>query len=508
MNNIIDLIESKSKEFGVKPFIKDTFGNEISYKKFYEKIISTYNFLQRKQIVFSNRAFSIIAPNSAEYLFFLFALQKMGNTAVNLNPALTKSEIVTRLNLADVELLVTTQAIFKDLQEIIEQTKIGIVILYDPGEIRDEAVEFIRLSKPLGSQTPNIKHVAFLQFTGGTSGNTKAAAISHQNVLSNVDQLSLHFESYIKMENQQAIIAFPFYHIFSIVFNLLFFLNRGGSCILFADLRNTDTVIDIFKMHRITFTVGVNTWYKRLMNHEKFSELNLSSLSCSIAGGEYVPVSTKESWMKLVKKPLYSAYGLTETSALAIVSPIDETNIDDSLGIALPGTQVTLLNENNEEIKEDGYLGEIALKGPQLTTLYYKNEQETNNAFANNWFKTGDTAERVDGKFYKFIDRKKDMISVSGNKVYPTEVEEIISRIEKVLDVGVVAKISERSGEEVAACIVVKPGAELADEEIINYTKQFLAQFKVPKYIYRYQELPKSPIGKTLRRALKELINN
>jgi long-chain acyl-CoA synthetase len=503
VNCILDLIKIKSEEYGDKTLLKDA-DRAVSYREFYQSIISTCGLIQEEQPGFSNRAFSIIAPNSAAYLSLLFALQKMGNMAVNLNPALTKSEMISRLNLAGVELLVTTKILFKDLKEIIGETKISVVILFNPGET---ALEFIRFAKQDGRASA-IPNGAFLQFTGGTTGTTKAAVITHQNALANVDQLCRHFENSISLENQQVIIAFPFYHIFGVVFNFLFFLNRGGECLLLTDLRNTDDIIDLFRKNKITFTVAVNSWYKRLMAHEKFAALDLSSVKCSLAGGEYVPVTTKAAWTKATGKPLYSAYGLTETSALAIVSPADETNIDDSLGIAIPDTQVTLLDDNNNEILEDNTLGEIALKGPQVTTMYFNNPAETANAFVDGWFKTGDTAIRTQRRFYKYIDRKKDMISVSGNKVYPSEVEEVISAMEKILDVGVVAKNSERSGEEVAACIVVRPGFELTDEEIMNYSKEYLAKFKVPKHIFRFHELPKSPIGKTLRRTLKTLINS
>ena len=470
------------------------------------------NILLAKKFIIKNsiqfNSYSILAPNCANYLFFFFAQYELNKTAVNLNPNLTNHEIKERLNIGKVSLLITTKEIYKKLKPILNNTFIQKVLIFDEDSLRFEEPIIIDLKPQICFKNRQDKDIAFLQFTGGTTGVTKAAVITFDNVNKNIEQLNEHFSKYRALNNLHVLIAFPFYHIFSLVFNVMFFMSNGGTCYLYKDLRNTDLILKLLKENPINFTVAVNTWYKKLMQHADFKSLDTSKIKTSLAGGEYVPLSTKNQWQVLTGKPLYSAYGLTETASLAIVSPLDKTNIDDSIGIPIPQTEVTLLDENENEIKTDNLVGELALKGPQITSSYYKNPQETTKAFAKGWFKTGDIAERINGKFYKIVDRKKDMISVSGNKVYPNEVESVISKLEDVLDVGVVAKKSEKSGEIVVACVVLKESSKLLNEEIVDFCRKFLTDYKVPKEIFRYKELPKTPIGKTSRRILRSKIDN
>jgi long-chain acyl-CoA synthetase len=286
-------------------------------------------------------------------------------------------------------------------------------------------------------------------------------------------------------------------------------MNNGGTCIVYKDLRDVDGILNRLEKYPITFTVGVNTWYKKLMQHNRFKYLDHFKILVSIAGGEYVPVDTKNDWKSLTGKTLYSGYGLTETSSLAIMSPLNvDENIDDSLGIAIHNTEVGLLGDNNEWIFEDGVQGELLMKGPQLFKEYYNNEQETLDAFFEGWFKTGDIVKRIRGDYFKMVDRKKEMISVSGNKVYPNEVEEVILQNAAVLDVGVVGRESESTGEEVVAFVVLKENIELNELDLLEYCRNQLTRFKVPKEIIFKKELPKTPIGKTARKVLRESLNS
>jgi long-chain acyl-CoA synthetase len=508
MKNMFTFVQNKCLKYKEKTFLQGVDHSSISYNDFNIELTKCLNKIE--SIIPNNNDFnfSIIAPNSVNYLLFLLSLSKKNGSAVNLNPNLSEIEIKERLILGDVDYLICTESIYSKLSEIIDETAIAKVIIIDSDTFKFKIVNEINL-KPFEEKLIEKKsQIAFLQFTGGTSGVIKAAVISHQNILENITQINDHFQKYTSFNDFKVLVAFPFYHVFSIVFNVLFILNNGGTCFIYQDLRNTKLIIRLIKNNPINLTVGVNTWYNKLMQHEEFKALDLSKLKISLAGGEYVPLSTKQKWLHLTGKPLFSAYGLTETSSLSIISPFDETNLDDSIGIPVPSTEVVLFDENNNKINEDRIAGEIAMKGPQITKAYYKNELETKTAFFGEWFKTGDIGERVDGHIYKIVDRKKDMISVSGNKVYPNEVESVIFKIEDVLDVGIVAKANEKSGERVAACIVLKKDSQLTKDDITNYCKNNLSSYKVPKNIYFYTELPKTAIGKTARRILKKEINN
>jgi long-chain acyl-CoA synthetase len=506
MKKISEFIIENCEKFSDNTILLDEWNRAITYASFLTNFKAARHYFETN-IKEGGYNFSIIAPNSQNYLYALFSLLDLGGCAVNLNPNLSPLEIKDRLNIGKATILVTTTNIYQILLDILPFTGVKLIFIIDEKSSEFNEAKVIIPQSFIQQERELNEHTAFLQFTGGTTGIIKAALITHQNVLDNIEQLHSHFSRYTKVDGLKVLIAFPFYHIFSIVFNLLFFIRNGNTCVLYTDLRNTDLIVNLLKMQGINFTVGVNTWYKKLMQHPHFSTIDFIGIRASMAGGEYVPNSTKEQWRKLTGKPLFSAYGLTETASLAIISPLDETNFDDSIGIAIPGTEVALLDDEGYEIEENGRSGEIALKGPQVTSAYYQNLIETAQAFYNGWFKTGDIAVRVNDKFYKIIDRKKDMISVSGNKVYPNEVEAIVSRLSGIMDLAVVGLKSDESGEEVAICIVEEAANQTSNEEIINYCRLHLSRFKVPKHIFRYKELPKTPIGKTDRKKLREQIN-
>jgi acyl-CoA synthetase (AMP-forming)/AMP-acid ligase II len=504
MNTLLKIIASKRKE---KVLFIDEKNRKCTVELFLNNVQFTYNFLSENTSKKSaRRNFSIISPNCFNYLYFLFALLDREGAAVNLNPNLSNLEIQDRLGLGKVSILVTTVAVYQKIKDNLNNTGVEQVIIIDEEELEFKPLKVVFLKPTISYSVDIEKDVAFLQFTGGTTGVTKAAVITNQQIKDNIDQLTQHIGSYIPLQDLLVLIAFPFYHIFSIVFNLLFIVENQGVCVIYKDLRNTDLIIQLLKTYPISFTVAVNTWYKKLMQHPEFSKIDFSNVKASFAGGEYVPITTKEQWRNLTGMPLYSAYGLTETCSLAIVSPLNNKNIEDSLGVAIPDTQVQLFDENNKIIYDENTPGEIVLKGKQVIVEYFENIEETKNAFYEGWFKTGDIAVRIYENHFKLVDRKKDMISVSGNKVYPNEVESVISKLEDVLDVGVVAKKSEKSGEEVVACVVLKEKSLLKNEEIIDFCTIYLSSFKVPKQIYRFKELPKTPIGKTFRKELREII--
>jgi long-chain acyl-CoA synthetase len=506
MEHVGEFLQSLCLKYEDKICIIDESESEISYTDFYNTIIAAQSYFAAYKLPKHFR-FSIVKSNSLEYLTGLFALQNLGGIAVNLNPNLTNSEIEERLNLVEVDVLLCSETLFEEHKEMLTNSELRFVFTNKEG-LDYLSYSALELHTEKRKSMPILENTLFLQFTGGTTGLTKAAVITHQNVLANIEQLDVHMAQYIELKDLRVLVAFPFYHIFSLVFNLLFFMRQGGTCVLYKDLRDTKKITHLFKKHQPNFTVGVNTWYKKLMQSPEFRTLDFSNIRASLAGAEYVPLKTKEDWRALTGKPLFSAYGLTETCSLAIVSPLnDQENEEDSIGIPIPQTEVRLLSEYNNWIEEDDVPGEIVLKGPQLTSGYFSNEEETKAAFFEGWLKTGDIAVRKKGVFYKIVDRKKDMINVSGNKVYPNEVEEALLRIPGVLDVAIVGQHSTRSGEHVVACIVKEEEIELDESVLIAHCRKHLSAFKVPKAIYWYKALPKTPIGKTARNILRKDVN-
>lgn len=504
MDNIYEFIKIKCNEYNKNPLLVDENGEIISYADFLNQCDLAYSYLN-DFIKHSSLNFSIIAPNCPNYLYVLITLLRQNNTAVNLNPNLSSIELIERLNNADVSVLVTTNDIYNKIESLLLQTKICDVYIID-----EQSMDFkINLSikiQDIEDANKTRNNFAFLQFTGGTTGTIKAATISHNNVLANIEQLKMHFENYNKFKSYNLLISFPFYHIFSVVFNFLFFLSSGSKLVIYKNLRDFSFIIEALNKYEISFIVGVNTWYNKLMQHENFNLLKKDKLELCFAGGEYVPISTKEKWYKSMNIILKSAYGLTETSSLCIVSPLSENYISDTIGIAIPETKAILLDDNNNEISDLNISGELALQGNNITQSYYNNDFETAQAFVNGWFKTGDIAIKTNSDTFKIVDRKKDMISVSGNKVYPNEIEEILFKQNGVLDVAVVGRKSIITGEEVALCIVLDNN--VTDIETIKlFCEENFTRFKKPTVYFLMNELPKTPIGKTSRRDLRIYVN-
>tara|TARA_Y100000385_G_scaffold66934_1_gene66707 strand:- start:20623 stop:22146 length:1524 start_codon:yes stop_codon:yes gene_type:complete len=507
MLRIEDFIVKKCTEFPSNVFIINEDGVEITYNDFLIQHQNAKEYYRQIIPTIEGFSFSIIADNSPNFLYSLFALQSLSGAAVNLNPNLSLPELLSRLKMAEVEVLVCGGKIYEQIQEIDSELELKLIFLIDEDVTEFNCKMYAKSSKMDLAATFTEGGNAFIQFTGGSSGVNKAALISHRNVLSNIDQLQGHFTSFIDLTDLRVLIAFPFYHIFAVVFNLMFFMNNGGTVILYRELRDLEGVALKFTTHKINFTVGVNTWYKKLMQLPSFKSRDFSNLRACIAGGEYVPLSTKHAWRKLTGRTMFSGYGLTETTSLCIVSPLsEEENLLDTLGIPIPSTQTAIISDKNELIKSDGVQGELLIKGPQVLESYF-NSVESDSAFFKSWFRTGDIVERVQGKYFKLVDRKKEMISVSGNKVYPNEVEEIILSFSGVIEVGVIGIASEKTGEEVVAFIVLDREANINEEDILSFCKKQMTAFKVPRKVFLKTELPKTPIGKTSKTELRKLLN-
>jgi long-chain acyl-CoA synthetase len=312
----------------------------------------------------------------------------------------------------------------------------------------------------------------------------------------------------LKELEEIAITALPLYHIFALTVNCLCMLQLGAENILITNPRDMDGFIKELKKYPFTFITGVNTLFNGLLQQPKFREVNFEKLKVSVGGGMAVQQSVAEKWEKLTGCPLVEGYGLSETSPVLSCNPIDGTHRNGTIGLPVSGTEMMVMDENGKEV-ELGQAGEICARGPQVMKGYWNRENDTKNAFfEGNWFRTGDIGLMDEAGFFKIIDRKKDMILVSGFNVYPNEIEEVVSQLDGVLEVAAIGIPDEKSSEAVKLFVVRKDN-NLTIEKIIDHCRENLTKYKIPKKIEFVEELPKSNVGKILRRLLreKELVN-
>jgi long-chain acyl-CoA synthetase len=345
--------------------------------------------------------------------------------------------------------------------------------------------------------------IAFLQYTGGTTGLAKGAMLSHRNMVFNVAQgKAWQADAFEGLERIVAITALPLYHIFSLQSNGLGIMAQGGENVLITNPRDFPAFVKEMAKHRFTYFTGVNTLFAALLNTPGFADLDFSSLRLTIGGGMAVQEAIARKWQTITGKPLTQAYGLTETSPAAIVNPIGVSEFSGSIGVPISSTDVRICDDNGNDV-EPGERGEICIRGPQVMEGYWRKPEETAKVMLpGGWLRTGDIGH-MDAQGFVFIeDRKKDMINVSGFNVYPNEVEGVVAELDGVLEVAAVGVPDERSGEAVKLFVVTR-GASPTEEDIIEHCRKNLTGYKVPRDVEFRDELPKTNVGKVLRRALR-----
>jgi long-chain acyl-CoA synthetase len=346
--------------------------------------------------------------------------------------------------------------------------------------------------------------LAFLQYTGGTTGVSKGAKLSHRNLVAHTMQTQEWFKPLFTDGEQEVMItALPLYHIFALAVNGLLMFSIGAKSILITNPRDMPGFIKELKKHPFTLMTGVNTLFNGLLNQPNINEVDFTHLKGSIGGGMAVQRAVAEKWKKITGGPLVEGYGLSETSPVLSVNPLDGTERIGTIGIPTPSTEMKVMNEQGEEVPL-GEPGEICGKGPQVMSGYWNKDELNETTFFNGeWFRTGDVGVMDKDGFFKIVDRKKDMINVSGFNVYPNEIEDVIAGMDKVLEVAVIGVPDEHSTEKVKAFIVKKDDS-LTEEEVIAYCKENLTAYKCPKLVSFETELPKSNVGKIIRRHLRD----
>lgn len=507
-------------------------GNEISYGQLDELTRHFAAYLQQLGLEKGARV-AIMMPNLLQYPVALFAVLRAGYIVVNTNPLYTASEITHQLNDSGAQAIViianfahtleTALPAIPGLKHIIvtevgdlfppiKRVLVNAVIKYIkkmvPSFSIPHAITFnqaIAQGKKASFKEVTLKHedIAFLQYTGGTTGVAKGAVLTHGNLIANVLQAYAWIAPLAFDEQDIIVTALPLYHIFSLTANCLTFMKIGAKNILITNPRDLNHFISDIKNSKFTVLTGVNTLFNALLNHPKFKEVDVSKLRMSLAGGMALQKSVALRWEAATKSKILEAYGLTETSPAVTINPMYLEGYNGSIGLPLPSTDVSIRDDSEVELPI-GSVGELCIKGPQVTSGYWHRPEETAHVFTKDgYLKSGDIATIDEQGFVYLVDRKKDVIVVSGFNVYPNEVEQVIAMHPGVVEVGVIGVMDEESGERVKAC-VVKKDPNLTPKQITAHCRKHLTAYKVPKIIEFFDELPKTNVGKILRRALKE----
>lgn len=506
-------------------------GVTFTYSELYEKVQQFASFLQYELKLKKGDRIALQMPNMLQFPVALFGALRSGLTVVNTNPLYTAKEMLHQFKDSEAKAIVIMANYGHLLEQIIKETKIESVVVTELGElfpfpknlIVNSVVKYVKKMVPAynlpqaysfkqaldlgrGKAPQSVactqQDIAFLQYTGGTTGVSKGAVLTHSNIIANMLQIC-HWMTPLLREGQETCITpLPMYHIFSLTVNAMAFLKYGTHNVLITNPRDLPAVVKDMKKHPFTLMTGVNTLFNGLLNNEEFKKLDFSGLKMSVGGAMALQSAVTLRWKEITNSVLVEGYGLTEASPVVCCNPIDGTDRVGTIGLPLPSTDVKLVDDDDKEVAP-GQPGELCVKGPQVMHSYWKKPEETSNILKNGWLHTGDVAMLTEDGYFKIVDRKKDMILVSGFNVYPNEVEEAIASHPGVLEVAAVGLPSEHSGEVVKA-FVVKKDPSLTEQAVIDYAKKSLTNYKVPREVEFRKELPKTNVGKILRRALRD----
>jgi long-chain acyl-CoA synthetase len=475
---------------------------------------------------------AIQMPNCLQYPVVMFGALQAGMIVVNTNPLYTSVEMKHQFKDAEADVIVIVANFAENLEKILKDipakhiivTQLGDLLGGIKGTIVNLVVKYIKrmvpaysipnavnLKKALAAgSTHTFKPVkiaqndtAFLQYTGGTTGISKGAELTHGNIVANMLQISAWMKPKLKEREEIVVTALPLYHIFALTVNCLAMLKIGAHNLLITNPRDMSSFIKDLSKKKFTVFTGVNTLFNALLHQEDFRSLDFSGLKIAVGGGMAVQKATAEKWMKVTGTPLAEGYGLTETSPVASCNPIDGTERNGTIGIPLPNTEMCIMDDEGK-VLEVGKRGEVCIKGPQVMKGYWKRPEETSDVMNGDWFKSGDIGVMDEDGFFKIVDRKKEMILVSGFNVYPNEVEDVIASYPGVIEVGVIGMPDPKSTERVIAYVVAENDSVTA-EKIIAHCHESLTNYKCPKEVYFVDELFKSNVGKILRRKIKEM---
>ncbi|MCS6832088.1 MAG: AMP-binding protein, partial [Flammeovirgaceae bacterium] len=530
-NSIIELIESSFKKYSKLPAY-DCMGASLTYSDVDAMTQQFAAYLQHETKLKPGDRIAIQMPNILQYPIALFGALRAGLTVVNTNPLYTEREMAHQFKDSGAKAIVVLANFASKVEAILSQTDLEHIIVTEIGDLLpfpknivvNAAVKYLKKMVPpynLPKAVPfkrairigasqrfspvKVKNsdIAFLQYTGGTTGVSKGAMLTHRNMIANMLQISAWMEPFVDEGKEIIITPLPLYHVFALTVNCLSMVRIGARNVLIPNPRDMRAFISELKKYKFSIFTGVNTLFNGLLNQPDFKDLDFSHLKITVGGGMAVQNVVAERWKSVTGTPLVEGFGLTESSPVLTCNPLGGTERIGTIGIPLPSTELKVMDDDGKEVPL-GERGELWGRGPQVMKGYWNRPDETAKVLTEDgWLKTGDIATMDKDGFFKIVDRKKNMILVSGFNVYPNELEDVIAKHPKVLEVAAIGVPDAKTGEAIKI-FVVKRDESLTQEELAEYCKQQFTGYKVPKYYEFRSELPKTNVGKILHRQLKE----
>ena len=534
-SSISDVFRQSVEKFAHQPAFQNM-GKTLTYAEVGKLAEDFASYLQNVLKLPRGERVAIMLPNLLQYPIALFGILQAGLVAVNTNPLYTPRELEHQLKDSGATTIIVLENFANTLELVLPRTQIKHVIVASVGEMfgffKGTLMNFVlrkikkmvpeyRISGAIPFQTTlkegaahtfrpvtlTREDTALLQYTGGTTGVAKGAVLSHGNICANMLQAKEWIKNQLREGKETVIAALPLYHIFALTVNLMIFTNAGSKIILITNPRDMKGFIGELKKERISVFIGVNTLFNGMVNQPDFATVDFSNLRLTLGGGMATQKAVAEKWKKITGTPIVEAYGLTEASPGVCCNPLNIEAYSGGIGLPVPSTEVELRDADGKEVPV-GQPGELWVRGPQVMKGYWNRPEETAKTIdARGFLETGDIAVMDEKGWLKLVDRKKDLIVVSGFNVYPNEIEEVISHNDKVMEVACIGVPNEKTGEALKV-FVVKKDPSLTKEELIEFCRTELTAYKVPKDIEFRDELPKSNVGKILRRELREQAQN
>jgi long-chain acyl-CoA synthetase len=521
--SVLDMLEGAMKRFADKPALR-CLGQTLTYGDVDRLTRDFAAYLQGKLGVRKGDRIAVMLPNLAAFPLTMLGIVRAGAVQVNVNPLYTPRELEHQLNDAGAETIVIFSGVSKTLADIIDKTSVKHVIGVNLGDgtaatlpspaMDPRLANVIAFADALAAgaglaYTPATltgDDLLFLQYTGGTTGLSKGAALSHRNLVANTEQFkAFSLPSIVRPGEEVVVTALPLYHIFALMVNFITYFSIGAENWLVPNPRDMDGFVEILRKARPTVFTGVNTLFGGLLMHPKIGEVDFTRLRAAIGGGAAVLPTTSAKWKALTGTDILEGYGLSETSPVLTLNPMSQGAFSATVGLPFPSTDIKLLDEA-DNVATPGQPGEICAKGPQVMKGYWQKPEANAAAFtADGYFRTGDIGVFDERGFLKIVDRKKDMIIVSGFNVFPNEVEAVAAACAGVAECACVGRPDEKTGEAVRLFIAKAPGAGITEADVIAHCRRELAAYKVPKDVRFLEALPKSAVGKILRKDLRGL---
>ncbi|MBA4691079.1 MAG: long-chain fatty acid--CoA ligase [Pseudomonas sp.] len=529
--NIQAVLKQSCERFADKPAFSNL-GKTLTYGELYKLSGDFAAYLQQNTDLQPGDRIAVQLPNLIQYPIVVFGAMRAGLIVVNTNPLYTAREMEHQFNDAGAKALVCLANMAHLAEEVLPKTGIKHVVITEvadmlpplkrmlinavvkhvkkmvPAYSLPKAVKLndalaLGRGKAVREASPKSEDVAVLQYTGGTTGVAKGAMLTHRNIVANMLQCKALMGANLNHGSEVLIAPLPLYHIYAFTFHCMAMMLSGNHNILISNPRDLPAMIKDLGKYRFSGFVGLNTLFVALCNSEDFRKLDFSALKVTLSGGMALQLATAERWKQVTGCPICEGYGLTETSPVASVNPIEHIQLG-SIGIPVPSTQFKVINDDGQELAQ-GEIGELCIKGPQVMKGYWQRPEATDEVIdADGWFKTGDIGVIQEDGYIRIVDRKKDMILVSGFNVYPNELEDVLASLPGVLQCAAIGVPDEKSGEAIKLFVVVKPGESLTKEQVMQHMHDNLTGYKRPRYVEFRESLPTTNVGKILRRELRD----